>query len=299
MADAAVSDPFPIFRVGDRNLLYDINTITHVRREHHMCGVLIGNLPQAAQQNVYSGIPLVLMPEEARLLVERGHAYLVDDVAAHGKALSDLKEQDSREYLKSLRDEGLELAQAEADRKDASHNRFLERMSNAGIDSRSSTPSISTIHDSSSPRDDVLFDSPAQQSPPPASRSLQPMLVTPTTSYPPLVAHPPKPPLPLPEVPSAYPLFAHLQSKGYYLSPGLRFGCQYLAYPGDPLRFHSHFLVSGMGWDEEIDLLDVVSGGRLGTGVKKGYLIGGQKEKDGTEENEENVRAFSFEWAVM
>ena len=81
------------------------------------------------------------------------------------------------------------------------------------------------------------------------------------------------------------------------MGPGLRFGCQYVAYPGDPLRYHSHFLVTGHGWDDEIELLDIVGGGRLGTGVKKGYMIGGASPKD--KDANETVRAFSFEWAAM
>ena len=31
-------------------------------------------------------------------------------------------------------------------------------------------------------------------------------------------------------------------------------------------------------WDEEIDLLDLVGGGRLGTGMKKRWLIGGVEQ---------------------
>jgi len=93
-------------------------------------------------------------------------------------------------------------------------------------------------------------------------------------------------------MPTSYPLYAHLHGLGYFLSPGLRFGCQYLVYPGDPLRFHSHFLAVGVDWDQEIDLMDIVGGGRLGTGVKKGYLLGGR-------EPEGDVRTFSVEWAGM
>jgi tRNA-splicing endonuclease subunit Sen34 len=301
MSDAKVSEPFPIFQVGDKYLLYDVNVASHIRREHHMCGVLIGNLPQAAQQNIYSGLPVVLMPEEARLLVENNHAYIVDDVAAHRRGLSDLKEQDRIAYLQSLHDEGVAGATTVLQEKDTMRKKALGRnAARASPDSRSSTPSTSAL-ENSPPRDDSLFDSPPQRSFPPSSDShkpLEPFLITPTTSYPPLVTHQPDIPLPLPEVPSAYPLYKNLQSKGYYLSPGLRFGCQYCAYPGDPLRFHSHFLVTGMGWDDNIDLLDIVGGGRLGTGVKKGYMIGGVEIKD-NQGSEGEVRAFSFEWAVM
>ena len=46
-------------------------------------------------------------------------------------------------------------------------------------------------------------------------------------------------------------------------------------------------------WDEPIDLMDIVGGGRLGTGVKKSYVFGG---KDPVR-NE--MKVFSVEWAAM
>jgi tRNA-splicing endonuclease subunit Sen34 len=302
MANMTVSEPFPVFKVRDNYLLYDVDTVTYVRRKHHMCGILIGNIPQAAQQNVYSGLPLVLMPEEARLLVETGHAYLVDDVVAHSSGLGDIKEQDRVAYIKKLQDEGLAISTAVQQEKETSRQKALNRVPKTSTSSRSSTPTVSNLTDLSTPRDELLFDSAPQSSPTPSSQSsrpVEPLLITPTTSYPPLLAQQSESPLPLPAVPSAYPLFKLLHSKGYFLSPGLRFGCQYLAYPGDPLRFHSHFLATGMGWDDEINLLDIVGGGRLGTGVKKGYLIGGEGDADDETPGEVNVRTFSFEWAVM
>jgi len=110
---------------------------------------------------------------------------------------------------------------------------------------------------------------------------------------------------PLPTAPPSYPLFAHLHSHSYFMSPGLRFGCQYCVYPGDPLRFHSHFLAVGADWDEELDLLTLVGGGRLGTGVKKGFLLGGVESGVGAEAEQgemkdgEGVRCFCVEWGGM
>ncbi|KAG6331175.1 hypothetical protein ID866_7912, partial [Astraeus odoratus] len=45
--------------------------------------MLTGTLPHLSQQNVFLGVPLLLMPEEVVLLVEKGFAYLVDDKKAH------------------------------------------------------------------------------------------------------------------------------------------------------------------------------------------------------------------------
>lgn len=139
--------------------------------------------------------------------------------------------------------------------------------------------------------------------------------VTPTTSYPPL-PNPEDSGVELPTVPKSFPLFRYLHSLGYYHMPGLRFGCHYNSYPGDPLRYHSHFAATGMGWDDEFQLLDIVGGGRLATGTKKAYMIGGEdvnvarkraRAKEGAglfsdetaDDEGREVRAFSIEWAAL
>lgn len=85
--------------------------IATLRSNHHICGILTGTLPHLSQQNVFLGIPLVLLPEEVVLLVENGTflapdsfkcrqyllplpgiAVLVDDSTAHLQpSLSDLE----------------------------------------------------------------------------------------------------------------------------------------------------------------------------------------------------------------
>ena len=52
--------PIPISYVSGRYLLFSIDAVTYLRREHHICGVLVGTLPQIPQQNVFLGSkPLV------------------------------------------------------------------------------------------------------------------------------------------------------------------------------------------------------------------------------------------------
>ncbi|KAL2349750.1 tRNA-splicing endonuclease subunit sen34 [Cryomyces antarcticus] len=337
MADVSVSEPFPIFLVANRYLIHDINVITYIRRKYNTTGVLIGSIPQVPQQNVFMGVPLELMPEEARLLVEKRAAHIVDDVKAHKDGLLlGLSEEERKAYTRMLEKQGLDAARAAQKRAVNRKEQSLQKLAqkNRGTEnwndipdmfsgprkpkSKRKTPSAPTTP--TTDEEEMLFGSPANSFPTPAvsrppsalSRAPsshvktpeEPLLITPTLSYPPLQL--PTPPTTLdtatlPPVPRSYPLFAYLHSKDYFLLPGLRFGCQYMAYPGDPLRFHSHFLVNGMDWDEEINLLDLVGGGRLGTGVKKGYLIGG---KEGTGEEvgegaEDGVRAFCIEWGGM
>lgn len=53
--------------------------IAILRSKYHVCGILTGTLPHLSQQNVFLGTPLILLPEEVVLLVEKGIAiqYLV------------------------------------------------------------------------------------------------------------------------------------------------------------------------------------------------------------------------------
>lgn len=520
MAPAAapkeVSEPFPISCVAGRHLLFDVDIISHVRRNHNICGVLVGTIPNLSQQNVFLGIPLELMPEEARVLVEGGHAYIVDDVETHRQGFQEMSRTDRLKFLAEMDRQGVEAANeslaAQERKKDVALKKkglrkeaeteaapavadstatddsistapsladstasdatvhvelpstvgsglgftmkgsgFLEQASSVATSAASSVPSessstvdsdlgssfidlgsimkgssflnsspvtaesanvaeatqpgsdaipssphtcdigssfsdlgsimkgssfldsastemkverleleeatpllvkddeaaiveikaeeaqleeamlnefegqtaegpqdvaSSTSETKSEPAEDPqgldpssaetsLFDSKPATSMPTvkgtSSKSVfsQRQYITPTTSTPPLPTPPKDNSRPLPVVPKSYPLFRFLHSRGYFFMPGLRFGCNYSVYPGDPLRYHSHFLATGLGWDEKFDLLDIVGGGRLGTGTKKAYMIGGEDPRAPKEDGKDPVRAFSVEWASM
>lgn len=346
-SDIQIPEPFPIFTLAHRYLLYDVDVVTYIRRTYNICGVLIGGLPQAPQQNVFLGIPLELMPEEARLLVEKGVAYVVNDVRAHKAGFlgsnvkgGGLSVEERRAYQAALRKQGSAAARQadtkKGERKKAALKHKMEtenwndvpgdmlkqasrQQVKAEVDAV--TPLSQTETNGVAEEDESLFASPTKAVPPDNSinggsratstigsaQQPPPYAVTPTTSYPPLQASPDDQPAHLPDTPASYPLFKHLHDSGYFMTPGLRFGCQYTAYPGDPLRYHSHFLCNGMDWEREFDLLDLVGGGRLGTGVKKGYLIGGEQREKGKDHVESgngddangNVRAFCIEWGGM
>ncbi|CAL5870616.1 uncharacterized protein PFLUO_LOCUS4855 [Penicillium psychrofluorescens] len=297
--------PIPISYISNRYLLFSIDAVTYLRREHHICGVLIGTLPQIPQQNVFLGLPLELMPEEARLLVDKGVACIVDEAKAHA-GMRSLLEGDRARYLRDLESQGQHAMRLQSDRKEQKREEALKKLDEKKAARARNSPSASAQTESSAAIVDIFN---SERSNGNTSRDTSTstassrMGITPATSYPPLPPPSSTLHLPPPSVPASYPLFAHLHARGYFLSPGLRFGCNYMAYPGDSLRFHAHFLVVSYDWDEEIDLMDVVAGGRLGTGVKKGFLLGGAEKSKQEVENEadrvDSVRAFSIEWAGM
>lgn len=352
-----VTEPFPISCIAGRYLLFDVDVIAHCRRVHNICGVLIGTIPNLSQQNVFLGIPLELMPEEARVLVERGAAHVVDDAALHQTGFMEMSRADRLRYLQEMDRAGEDVARQHLDkaeqRKDKAlkekgiRRELLDKVSNVeermvknetlrAADESDTSLDLGFLLKGSSFLDSIpaskqssvqslaadtttttLFESAPTSPAPLVTVSSKPVtvqkhFVTPTTSYPPLPTPTQDPSRPLPAVPQSYPLFRYLHSKGYFHMPGIRFGCHYNVYPGDPLRYHSHFAATGLAWDEEFDLLDVVGGGRLGTGTKKAYMIGGE-DPEGEEQEQavssagvvENVgtklpvRAFSIEWAAI
>jgi tRNA-splicing endonuclease subunit Sen34 len=341
--EPTIRTQIPISYIPPKYLIFSPSDALTLRRSHNITGVLIGSIPQTPQQNVFQGLPLLLLPEEAKLLVEKGFAFIVDERKAHDEFES-LREEEKKSWLRQLEREGREIGKVKEGRKEVGRERGLEREMRRKLKQKESErgkkkdkeTEVGTKADadgdpemgrklnaSTTASDDVdldvetsLFNSRSQParpfSPTPSSLSISITStsanyiasITPHTSYPPLTL-PTPPQTPSPNsilVPPSYPLFCHLHSLGYFLSPGLRFGCQYLVYPGDPLRFHSHFLAVGKEWNEAWDVMEVVGGGRLGTGVKKGFLIGGEVDEEGKDirgENGKEVRCFSIEWAAM
>jgi len=301
--------PISISLIDGRYLLFDIQVVAYLRREHQICGAMVGTLPQSPSQNLFLGLPVEIMPEEAQLLVDKGVASIIDDVHGHDQALQRGRKHQRAEYISRVQKQSRLVEQLQAQKKAESQKH--------GLNKRSSSGSADTVRakqeDASSANLLDFVDSDGQQSAaaeqaesacpepeepstesskvPPATLSST-YQVTPATSHLLLSIPPSTPNEPIPDLPPSYPLYRHLHDKGYFMTPGLRFGCQYTVYPGDPLRFHSHFLAVGTEWDEEIDLMDIVGGGRLGTGVKKGYLLGGADPTG-------HVRTFSIEWAAM
>jgi tRNA-splicing endonuclease subunit Sen34 len=293
MADVTVEEPVPISRIAGRYLIFDADAVAYLRRVHRISGMLTGNIPRATQQNLFSGIPLELMPEEARLLVLQGHSYVVDEVAEHEKQGFVANPPHRQEYLAVLEQKGLAAADAHQALLNQRKGKWKDKSGQSEDKAQRRRKSKDSAEDDTS-----LFSSaPVRHNMSKEFKNLAVRRITPSLSYP-LVQTSPRATQEIPDATPSYSLFAHLHSKGYYLTPGLRFGCQYTVYPGDPLRYHSHFLAVSKGWDEPIDLLDVLGGGRLGTRVKKGYLLGGVEEPS-SDQDEPKVRTYCIEWVAM
>ncbi|CAM1511082.1 Fc.00g085950.m01.CDS01 [Cosmosporella sp. VM-42] len=290
MSAVEASTRVRISKIAGRYLVFDSDGAAFLRRNASLNGTLVGTAPQQPTQNIFLGLPIELRPEEADALVQQKVAYLVDDVAAHQAVLHNPDPETRKAYLDSLKT-----------RKQTAQKVFAEKNAKRAAD-QAERRTVTDPHRTQARRnvldpDEGLFSSSQTQSQKGQSDTpVKSLGVTPTSSGPLIsteaeriygVENPPK-----------GPLCQFLLSSGYYMTPGLRFGAQYSVYPGDPLRFHAHFMASEYNWDEEIPILDIVAGGRLATAVKKSFLLGGQQRGLGASHNT-RVRTFSVEWAGM
>jgi len=87
-------------------------------------------------------------------------------------------------------------------------------------------------------------------------------------------------------------VFRDLWEKGYYMGGGSKFGGDWLVYPGDPLRYHSHFAATvQVSPSAPLRPMEIVAHGRLGTATKKAHLLCGWDPASG------EVTYLSIEWA--
>lgn len=306
-----------ISKIAGRYLVFDIDDVAYIRREHGICAVFTGTMPQNPTQNVFLGLPLELYAEDAKMLLDRKVAYIADDPLEHLNKLKSIDDETRKSYLQSIKTQRrtaqLVFDEAKAQSQARHKDKRKPKQPQVPVVVPTELPSASSVNNDAATTveqekeggEESLFDesssskpvttasAPAPQKQPPVKEKLP--AITPTTSNAMLSNGTSNPDV---ENHTALPLYSYLNERGYFITPGLRFGGDFSVYPGDPFRYHAHYMANNYGWDEKIPMLDLVTSGRLGTAVKKSFLMGGQKPAaDNCEAGE--LRAFCIEWAGM
>ncbi|XP_035229014.1 tRNA-splicing endonuclease subunit Sen34-like [Stegodyphus dumicola] len=87
-----------------------------------------------------------------------------------------------------------------------------------------------------------------------------------------------------------YSVFRDLWEKDYYITGGSKFGGDFLAYEGDPLKYHALYIVICITNTTEFQATDIVTYGRLGHQVKKTVVLASLNEAG-------NIVYISLNWA--
>lgn len=287
--------------------VWSVDDIETLRVTHRICGTLSGTLPSVAQQNIFLGVPLTLLPEEVATLVNTGAACIVHDTLSHGKPTQNQlvrwaevrKATIQAEIEEKEREAASKTATIRIDTSDKAQKKRLEREARKAAQKQNQTGDEAA----------AMF-VPEPETSAPVAPPTQTLTHTHTV-------HVPGPSSELPWYSARvfhtidearvagvweYPrdvkeraecaVFRDLWEKGNYLGPGIKFGGNYLVYPGDPLRFHSHFVASVHPSPTSlIRPMDIVAFGRLGTATKKVHLLCGYDDETGA------VSHHSIEWA--
>jgi tRNA-intron endonuclease, archaea type len=92
------------------------------------------------------------------------------------------------------------------------------------------------------------------------------------------------------EFDSKYLVFQNLRDKGYIVSPGIKFGCDFAVYEQGPGIDHAPYLVQVSKPGSDITATGIVLAGRLATTVKKQFIVAIPKT------NEKKVEFIGFDW---
>ena len=87
-----------------------------------------------------------------------------------------------------------------------------------------------------------------------------------------------------------YAVFLYLLSRGYTVTPGIKFGCDFAVYERGPGIDHAPFLVQVYRSSDIMTATGIVLAGRLATTVKKQFILAIPKVKSG------KVDYVGFDW---
>lgn len=259
----------PVVGVGlcdSAPLLWRVEDLRTVRSQG-LVGALLGSLARTPRQNTRLGRPLLLLPEEERLLTERHAAAALPPGPPDGGG-AELRQQVDKYEEDQQRSYEEQSVLALEDRKSA----LLRAMSSSHAGAE---PEAEAADEALKGRLEALDRSFTF---PRSGLAVQLSTARAGLSYCPearafLQADLPMRGLDDPHCDARYQVFRDLRGRGFYLTSAGKFGGDFLVYPGDPLRFHAHFIAVCLSLDESVCLLDVLAVARLGSNVKKTVLL--------------------------
>uniref|UniRef100_A0A915Q5X4 U6 snRNA-associated Sm-like protein LSm2 n=1 Tax=Setaria digitata TaxID=48799 RepID=A0A915Q5X4_9BILA len=262
-ADISNKDmPARIEYLNSQFLVFDSDVASYLMRNYRIVTEACGTSPEARADLRKCGAPFVFMPEQVAVLVEyedsrpteemdtefpTSHSTPVDDVSlrkkaeliAKGRKVKELKRQAdgaaSAATLKVRRCEidGVEVTASEIDD-------TLKELSKTDNSFSQSDTWLLPLYDT---RDEAYEE--LERPPFPENSIFRIRLNT----------------------------FRDLWRRGYYLTCGLKFGCDYLAYECAPGEDHSKWLVKCVDSQETLSFLDLIALSRLSSQVKKHVLL--------------------------
>ncbi len=87
-----------------------------------------------------------------------------------------------------------------------------------------------------------------------------------------------------------YSVYQDLRGKGYIVTPGIKYGCDFAVYKHGPGLEHAPYMISVKKHDEILSATDIVKTGRLATTVRKRFIIAIPNKKT------KKIQYLIFKW---
>ena len=298
-----------ITKTADKYFLWNEEDVMKLRKSHRMCGVTVGSLPRKPWQNNVLSLPVLLMPVEVSLCLSRNLACLktIDGTRKRKVDLdqaSGFRSRQEDEQIKIFKKEKQMKSQMfygrkkqkKAERKwqemvDEDVARFRqeykkdEHETSSVVETeivgekRTVENSVETEQVMEVTEDDRKYYNHSIRVHIPTQMTDKQRLSESIFDYPSNKQD---------EVLCR--VFTDLWEKGYYITSAEKFGGDFLVYPGDPMRYHSKFIVSVvMDTNKQMTAQELVVYGRLGSAVKKTVVLASVSEQD-------TVQYVSLSW---
>ncbi|KAF0479757.1 tRNA-intron endonuclease catalytic domain-like protein [Gigaspora margarita] len=299
-----VQQPFKVnISKNNKAFIWDAETVNKLRKDR-IIGSLIGSLPRYPLQNQLLGLPLSLMPEEVTLLLSKGIIVLIDDEKSHllptksqieefEKNKTENEEQQLQDYLRFIKEKRSKFQSLKKNKLKKNDVKEIENITNNDNDHNEIDDSCSqqlriTEHESSlikafAPTITIKTSSNSFEwynDKNYCFDSLEVARLAGLWTWP-----------STPKEKYKFNIYCDLWNRGYFITNGIKFGGDYLLYPGDPLRYHSHFIATIIDMNKELSPMDIITFGRMGTAVKKSYML------CSWDTNEDKAVYVCIEWA--
>ncbi|XP_011504396.1 PREDICTED: tRNA-splicing endonuclease subunit Sen34 [Ceratosolen solmsi marchali] len=284
---------------GSEVFVWSADDWLKLRQEHRVVGECIGCIAKKPRQDTLSGLPMLLLPEEAKLLLEKGICQLIQHPVLKETPCESLKKK-FEEYRSKLYEEQQEcLIDQRRIQVLSVMDKIIEgkKRKTLGLHTRKKKLKKPLDDETKTALDNVEVDRKAlieeEMSKLPKLKMTDALVQT-HTAFP---WHTDIIKIENWSFPSndeeslKYKVFKDIWEQGYYVTSGQKFGCDFLAYPGDPIMFHSQLLIHCKNRNEEMSVTELVAGSRIGSHVRK-TLVFATLSTDG-----ERIEYCSSRWA--
>nr|CAD7571456.1 unnamed protein product [Timema californicum] len=255
-------------KIDNKAFVWNSNDWQRLREEHRIVGQLIGTLAHLPRQEVFPGLPLSLINEEVTLLIEKNIATLVC-YPSLSRMPGDGVKKEFEKFRKRMHKEQVECCIEERKRQITDMiDRIVEgkRRKLLGLNTKRrkkySGTKCGTSEDQEKLSAKQLQEEESERKALLEKELSKEDACTVRWNFP-----------VTPGEKLRYNTFKTLWEQGYFITPGQKFGGDFLVYPGDPVKFHAQFLIICVERTSALPMSEIVAFGRLGSSVRKTVVI--------------------------